>query len=887
MKVVKLIFWFVLFLSAFDYDKLSAQKKSIDFTSNTLWPKLLAPSISPDGRYTIYGVNNYPVGMNSAIIKSNTNNWSINVFYNKPDYLDCGINNQYAVFLINEDTLGIVKLGKEIEYFVGYTSYKLSQGPNFNYVCALNKNKLLLLDNSKKIYFDNILDYHFVENGSKLLLHKFDGNKDNEIERIILVDLITMTEVNLWNGYKAKPLVLNSKKDKVAFLSGDKLNKDLINSINYITTKGNDKFTITNNKYKGYSLSDLKGFNKDEKNLILYLKEIDNHEYKQNKLKLKIWSYKDPVIQSAQIKKIKKKEFLACVSINRKELVKIEEPNDDWNLGIPSDNWGNNWLVSQTIGDCDQQESFWSLSCLKKWYLVDISNSYRKRITALENRNRRNQNWLSPNEKFIIFYDYDSTSYYQYNIETNSIKELTKGSLKLPFLVNKYSQLSNFQRGVAGWNSNGRSVLIYDNSDIWEFSLLGEFPPRCLTKGLGVKNNIVFGLLENSSNQEIDSCQSFILRALNTNNKENGFYKTTLSSQQSLVLLTMGPYIYYIPASQSAEHIGMNPVKAKYADVYIVKRESSREFPNYYLTRDFRSFKKLSTFSPEVSYKWMSTQLITWSLPNGTTMQGVLYKPDDFDSTKKYPMIINTYEKFSNSLNAYIPPEPLCYGCNVNPAILISNGYLLFKPDIYFKTNYAGESALITIESAIKYLSQFSWIDSNNIGLQGCSFGGFTTNYIVTHSKLIKAACSASGVSDILSFGSSHYDAVYTSFNWGQLRFNKMIWDDASLFLNNSAVFRVPDVTTPLLLFHTTVDDAVPFNQGIEFYLMLRKLNKPVWLLEYSDANHGVFDPDQSRDFGLRMLQFFNYYLKEKSIPIWMRDGIKAEESENNDGLGY
>ena len=158
---------------------------------------------------------------------------------------------------------------------------------------------------------------------------------------------------------------------------------------------------------------------------------------------------------------------------------------------------------------------------------------------------------------------------------------------------------------------------------------------------------------------------------------------------------------------------------------------------------------------------------------------------------------------------------------------------------------------------------------------------------MITHSNLFAAACSVSGVSDLISFqgqivrdGISNQGFVET----GQIRMAASLWQKPELYIANSPIFSVDKITTPILLMHNTIDEGVPFSQAIEFFTALRRLQKPSWLLEYAEGNHYV-SGKSSTDFTIRMQQFFDYYLKDSLPPEWMTKGRPARLKGVDDRL--
>lgn len=91
-------------------------------------------------------------------------------------------------------------------------------------------------------------------------------------------------------------------------------------------------------------------------------------------------------------------------------------------------------------------------------------------------------------------------------------------------------------------------------------------------------------------------------------------------------------------------------------------------------------------------------------------------------------------------------------------------------------------------------------------------------------------------------------------------------------------------VETPILIMHNDKDTAVPWYQGIEFFMAMRRLNKPVWMLNYNGEPHWAVKWQNRLDFNKRMFQFFNHYLKDAPMPKWMHEGVPAIEKGINQG---
>jgi dienelactone hydrolase len=428
-----------------------------------------------------------------------------------------------------------------------------------------------------------------------------------------------------------------------------------------------------------------------------------------------------------------------------------------------------------------------------------------------------------------------------------------------------------------------KAVLIYDQNDIWKLDPSGNTAPVNLTHGYGLKNHVIFKLAIESDNDSISlKDNSLLLSAFNVENKNSGFYTINLYGGKDPKECCMGPYIY----KQSTPFMpGMDEIiKARNKNIYIVQRMSAKEPANYFYTTDFKNFTRITNFNLEKEYNWYTTELLSWKSLDGRKLQGILYKPENFDANKKYPVIFYCYERLSDRLNAYLEPEYSQGSMDI--ATYVSNGYLVFTPDIYYRIGDPLQGSYDAVVSAAQYVSTFPFVNSKKMGLQGHSFGAIQINYLITHTSLFAAACSASGISNFVSGYGSLEGNSFEGYNGGlaglyetgQNRMGSTLWGNLKGYVKNSSIFQVDKVTTPLLMMHTKKDEICPYANAMEFFLGLRRLGKKVWMLVYPEGKHSVLGKE-SEDFTIRMQQFFDYYLKDKPAPIWMLEGTKEKDT--------
>jgi len=298
--------------------------------------------------------------------------------------------------------------------------------------------------------------------------------------------------------------------------------------------------------------------------------------------------------------------------------------------------------------------------------------------------------------------------------------------------------------------------------------------------------------------------------------------------------------------------------------------------------------KKVTSTNPQQKdYNWATVEFVEWKAYDSTALRGLLYKPEDFDPNKSYPMLVYFYETYQDNIHNYYPPKPTA--SIIYPTEYASSGYIVFIPDVRYEEGHPAKSAYNCIVSGTDYLvNKYSWIDSTRLGLQGQSWGGYQTAQLITMTNKYKAAMAGAPVSNMFS--------AYGGIRWGsgmsrmfqyertQSRIGYTIWDRPDLYIENSPIFALPNVTTPLLIMHNDNDGAVPWYQGIEMFMGLRRLDKTVWLLNYNDDHHNLTKMPNKRDLSIRMKQFFNYYLLDADIPTWMKNGLPAVDKGIDNG---
>jgi dipeptidyl aminopeptidase/acylaminoacyl peptidase len=327
---------------------------------------------------------------------------------------------------------------------------------------------------------------------------------------------------------------------------------------------------------------------------------------------------------------------------------------------------------------------------------------------------------------------------------------------------------------------------------------------------------------------------------------------------------------------------------AQKSDKVIFSRQSFQEFPDIrFSDLTFKTQTVISDANPQQKeYNWGTIELINWTSLDGKELTGMLVKPEDFDPNKKYPMIVNFYEKSSNRLNRHRTPLP--GRSTINYSFYASRGYLIFNPDVYYRNGYPGESAYNCVIPGVTSLIEKGFVDKDNIGTQGHSWGGYQIAYLVTKTNIFKAAEAGAPVPNMISAygGIRWWTGLSRQFQYEhtQSRIGGTPWEYPARYIENSPIFNIDKINTPLLIMHNDADGHVPWYQGIEFFVSLRRLGKPSWFLNYNGEPHWPLKLQNRKDFNIRMAQFFDYYLKGDPKPQWMQRGVPAIDKGINQG---
>lgn len=877
------------FLLCFFFTYSFSQKRLVDTNAYSQWETIKGvPLITDDGNYVLYFKNNLST---KVVVRSTQNSWSIEL--EDAANAQFTADGKYVVFKKGKDSLGIMLLGKSnIEYIQEVKDFQIPKSGSGQWMAYLqNSNQLIVyeLKAGKKKSFNSVLKYLFNNLGNILVFQVQSVKVGGESTELHWLNLGVGTHSIIWEGANVFNFYFDLTGNQIAFIGqGDKLD-DEDYSIYFFNESSPKAALLCSNKVLKtqrdlcLDKGSIECFNWDGKKLFVQLNGNELIKPKLNVAGVDIWNYKDTRLQSQQLQEVNiRSHYLASIDISTKIITRLQQENDQI-LSLPLINLrGDYILINQKKGN--YQENKWNSQAQGLIYLVSTKDG--KRIWLNEKQDWRNEFTfeLSPNGKFVIYYDFGSRDYFSYETGSGVKRNITKGANGTWTMDNQEPVSLNWR--VAEWiDGDMNAILLYDKNDVWKVDMLNKARPINITNGFGKRNNIVFRLAKtNDTDKSLSDTGKLILAAFDTRTKDNGFFYKNPKRNGDPVKLTMGQFVYFFPDN----YIGFAPIRARAPQVFIIRRESALESPNYFVTTDFIRFNSLTNVAVENKYSWLTTELVTWKSPTGESLQGILYKPANISPGKKYPLLIHYYEKKSDNLNIYLIPK-WSMG-DIDIPSFVSRGYLVFTPDINYVIGKTGAGALNSVISAYKYLSKQPFVNSNKMGIQGGSFGGFETNFIITHTGLFSAACSRAGFCDLIGYYGSvaSHGPLYFSYasESGQLRLGANLWENPNMYIKNSPIFYVDKVSTPILMLNNREDGIVDFSQGVEFFTSLRRLNKKAWMLQYDKENHTVWG-NAAKDYTIRLFQFFNHYLKSAPAPVWMTQGIPARLKGTTTGYAY
>lgn len=902
------------------------QKKVLDHDDYAIWKTIKGKKLSPDGNYVVYSLEQ---GEKDNYLKVKSVQGILVFEHERSEKGNFSYNSNHLLFTINawkdtvtamksrkakkkdlpKDTLGILNLKtKELVKIANVKSYKLPEKWTGYVAYSLEEIKVKK-DEKNKDSIQNKKEKKTKKvgkkNGYHVVLRNLETQKQDTLKFVTHftfakkgkafayvssgVDKKSNSGVfvkNLENGQTNN--IYSTKKAKYAQLEFSESGKNLGFVVDTDTTKiqirPNQLFHWSSDKTKAEKLLDSNTtpegylvsphgkvqFSKDESKLFFGLRRPpiikDTTLTMEEIVNVEVWTYNEPrlyTVQEMQLKNDTIRSYQSVIHLKKNSLIQLA--SEEYPNSILGDEGNANHILVNT-GKPYELESQWTGNRNYNYRIVNTTTGETQTEIKKEERLR-----LSPKANYTFGYIRKDTTWVTYDVSDGKRKAMTAGNI----FYNEFHDYPDhpYAYGMAGFTKDDAAIILYDRYDLWQFNPKTGAGER-LTKGRETKTKYRYVKLD-SEERFLDPKSKWLLTTFDEVTKNAGFVSYHPKNKK-LTSLVSGPYRY------------ANAQKAKLSDQILFTRESFQEFPD--LRTSDASFKKVTVLSDantqQNNYNWGTIELINWTSLDGKELNGMLVKPEDFDPNKKYPLLVNFYERSSDGLHRHRIPR--AERSSINYSFYTSRGYVIFNPDIAYRVGYPGESAYNCVIPGITSLVEKGFIDKDNIGVQGHSWGGYQIAYLVTKTDIFKAAESGAPVPNMISAygGIRWWTGLSRQFQYEhtQSRIGGTPWEYPSRYIENSPIFNMDKINTPLLVMHNDADGHVPWYQGIEFFVSLRRLGKPSWFLNYNGEPHWPLKPQNRKDFNIRMAQFFDYYLQGAQKPVWMERGVPAMEKGVNQG---
>lgn len=897
----------------------SQSKKILDHSAYDEWRRVDKQSISNNGAYISY--NTKPNGIGNSHVLLHSSDGSNLLTYERASKPTFSNDSKHLIFQITQDlfekrdmkrrktketdlpkdSLAIYQIANNsMTKIAGVKSFKVPEkwGDYLIYLyeppkdTAAKKQKkrnkkngydlvVRNLTDNAEYTFSYVLDYEIGEEGASVALST-TGNDSTVLPGIYVFDFDAKDFTSV---YRSKgeyyDLTWDEKGTQLSFISDIDTTKALDRdyNLNYWKAEWDSSKTIASNQ----NFDDLNVnhefdsyFSKSGKRLFFQAKEFpvmqDTSLLKEEIVNVEVWNYNDQKLHTHQendIEDDKKFGYLSYYDVDADKFVQLGKEAFSGVL-VSNEGDGN---TAMGLNNYPYRKSIsWDGFPLRfDISVINLATGESSKVGT----DIKGFVSLSPGGKYAYWYEASDTAWFAYSFADNTTRQLTTNDQVAFYNEIHDSPSDPGSYGIMSWTKDDDRVLIYDRYDIWEIDPQMQVAAKRITPdGRSKKLRYRYEKLDDEE-RFITKNQKLILTGFFEETKDEAIFSFTYG-KNSPKLLRTGPYQY-----DSFE-------KARDAKNVIFSQENFSTFPDLLSTDlTFNSTNKISDINPQQNqYNWGTIELVTWNSLDGEKLEGMLVKPEDFDPNKKYPLLVNFYEKSSNRLNAHRDPYP--GRSTINYSYYVSRGYIIFNPNVHYRTGYPGESAYNCVIPGVTSLIEKGFIDEENIGVQGHSWGGYQIAYLLAKTDMFKCAEAGAPVANMVS--------AYGGIRWGsglsrmfqyertQSRIGGTLWEYPLRYIENSPIFFVDKVNTPVLIMHNDADGAVPWYQGIEYFVALRRLNKPAWMLNYQGEPHWPVKIQNRIDFNIRLSQYFDYYLKGSQMPKWMRDGVSAIDMGINQG---
>ena len=406
--------------------------------------------------------------------------------------------------------------------------------------------------------------------------------------------------------------------------------------------------------------------------------------------------------------------------------------------------------------------------------------------------------------------------------------------------------------GIPIWDATGKFIVLLGGKILWKISVIdGAVIPL-----LGDSERQVAGMIEQKGRPH-----ALYVSTRNDQSKQEGFYKIDLTSGG----------VSKLAESNRSYNLLLSDASADGKYIVFSAQDSQNEANLWVTDATFSNLRQLTRINPQLEqYAMGASRLIEYQTTDGQKLRAAVLLPANYQQGKQYPLIVKVYGGVM--LSSYLNQFGFAAFGNDNMQLLATRGYAVLLPDTPLRIGTPMKDLANTVLPAVDRLVELGIADSERLGIMGTSYGGYSTLALITQTTRFRAAHINAGLGDLISqYGVMLKSGALYGPGWaeaGQGRMGGTLWEFRDRYIENSPVFYLDRVETPLLITQGSLDVS-PFLSD-QIFVGLRRLGKEATYVKYEGEGHGIETYPNRIDYWNRVLTWFDSHLKSagKTPPI-------------------
>ena len=413
------------------------------------------------------------------------------------------------------------------------------------------------------------------------------------------------------------------------------------------------------------------------------------------------------------------------------------------------------------------------------------------------------------------------------------------------------------------WDKGGQSLYLTGASSLWRVSTTN----ATAIEVARVRNRNIVDIVPSSIPGRVwspDDGRSLIVITSDHESLRAGFARIDLTKGEIMTLVeedkTYGAGNALLPAA-----MGTSDGRSF---VYIA--EDAGHSPDFWTIDELsRKPRKITAINPEFEKYVMGTSsLIEWQGPGGERLRGALLLPAGYQKGKRYPMVVSLYpdDELSRHVNLFGLKFNIAADSVSNQQLLATRGYAVLLADSRMKLGDPMREIVRSVIPGVNKAIEMGVADPERLGIIGHSHGAYGVLSVITQVQRFKAAVAWAGSSNLVTmYGQMDSDGTGHWINWAETEAGNIggnLWEVRDRFIENSPLFYLDKVTTPLLIVQGSSDRITPPNHSEETFVALRRLGKEVEYARYEGEEHTFWFYPNRVDYCNRVIRWFDQWLK-------------------------